>query len=115
MLELVRIDQITSEVTAGVQNDKPSAEATNVTVSGATIAGQAVGITDKGIVGLGSATALAPVIEQAQDAPADAVVEGVEEGRGHIAFVLVPGAHSRKSFRTFGVDRQTTSRLQSKN
>jgi hypothetical protein len=60
---LVRISQITSEVTAGIANDKPTAEVTNLTVSGATIAGQAVGITDKGIVGLGSATALAPIID----------------------------------------------------
>jgi hypothetical protein len=60
---LLRISQVTSEVTAGIANDKPTAEVTTLSVSGATIAGQAVGITDKGIVGLGSATALAPIID----------------------------------------------------
>ena len=60
---LVHIDQMTSEVTASITNDKPKATVTKVRVTGATVAGMAVGITEKGIVGLGSETALAPVID----------------------------------------------------
>jgi hypothetical protein len=60
---LVRISQITSEVTAGIANDKPTAEVSTLDISGATIAGQAIGITDKGIVVPGSQTALAPIID----------------------------------------------------
>jgi hypothetical protein len=59
----VHIDQMTSEVTAGITNDKPKATVTKVRVTGATVAGMVVGITEKGIVGLGSETALAPVID----------------------------------------------------
>lgn len=60
---LVSIDQITSEVTASISNDRPKATVSKVMVSGATVAGTPVGITDQGIVGLGSPTALAPVID----------------------------------------------------
>jgi hypothetical protein len=61
---LLDIDQITSEVTASVTNGKPKATANKVVVSGATAAGVPIGITEKGIVGLGSsAVALAPIID----------------------------------------------------
>ena len=60
---LVSIDNITSEVTASIANDTPKATTSKVVVTGATIAGTPVGITDQGIVGLGSPTALAPVID----------------------------------------------------
>jgi hypothetical protein len=59
---LLSIDQVTSEVTASILNDKPKATVTKVVVTGATVAGTPVGITDEGIVGLGSAVPLAPVI-----------------------------------------------------
>jgi hypothetical protein len=61
---LVQIGQLTSEVTAQIANDKPTASVDNLQVSGATLAGVPIGITDKGIVGLGSPTALSPVIDQ---------------------------------------------------
>jgi hypothetical protein len=61
---LVQIDQMTSSVTASITNDKPKATVTKVRVTGATLAGMPVGITDQGIVGLGSAPALAPIIDQ---------------------------------------------------
>jgi hypothetical protein len=60
---LVSIDNITSEVTASIANDTPKATTSKVMVTGATVAGTPVGITDEGIVGLGSPTALAPVID----------------------------------------------------
>ncbi len=60
---LVSIDNVTSEVTASIANDTPKATTSKVMVTGATIAGTPVGITDQGIVGLGSPTALAPVID----------------------------------------------------
>jgi hypothetical protein len=60
---LVSIDNVTSEVTASIANDTPKATTSKVVVTGATIAGTPVGITDQGIVGLGSPTALAPVID----------------------------------------------------
>jgi hypothetical protein len=60
---LVTIDQMTSEVSASVVNGQTKATVSKVVVTGATIAGTPVGITDQGIVGLGSPTALAPVID----------------------------------------------------
>ena len=60
---LLFIDQITSEVASTVANDKPKATATKVVVTGAKVAGTPVGITEQGIVGLGSAVPLAPVID----------------------------------------------------
>jgi hypothetical protein len=60
---LVRISQVTSEVTVGVANDTVKATASKVDVSGVTVAGIPVGITTKGIVGLGQDIALAPVID----------------------------------------------------
>jgi hypothetical protein len=60
---LITIDHMTSEVTASIANDTPKATVSKVVVTGATIAGTPVGITDQGIVGLGSPTALAPVID----------------------------------------------------
>ncbi|HET7654981.1 MAG TPA: choice-of-anchor P family protein [Acidimicrobiales bacterium] len=59
---LLRIDQVTSEVTTELVDGRPSATASKVDVSGAEIAGQPVGITDKGIVALGQSVALAPVV-----------------------------------------------------
>ncbi len=61
---LVQIGQITSQVTAGIQNDTPTSSVDDLQVSGATLAGMPVGITDKGITGLGSSVALAPVIDK---------------------------------------------------
>jgi hypothetical protein len=61
---LITIDEMTSEVSATVTNGHPRATVSKVVVSGASIAGTPVGITDKGIVGLGSPTALAPVIDK---------------------------------------------------
>jgi hypothetical protein len=60
---LVRIAHFSSEVTVGVVNDKPTAAAPTVDVSGVTVAGTPVGLTSDGIVGLGPALALAPVID----------------------------------------------------
>jgi hypothetical protein len=60
---LLRISQITSEVTVGVANGKPKATASKVDVSGVTVAGVPVGITADGIVGLGQPLGLAPVID----------------------------------------------------
>jgi hypothetical protein len=60
---LLSIDNITSEVSATIANDQPKATASKVVVTGATLAGNAVGITDQGIVALGSPTALAPIID----------------------------------------------------
>ena len=60
---LVSIDQITSEVSTGILNDVPEAAVDEVMVTGATIAGTPVGITEEGIVGLGSAVPLAPVVD----------------------------------------------------
>ena len=60
---LVRIGHLTSEVRVGVVNDKPTASAPVVDISGVTVAGTPVGITSDGIVGLGQAVALAPVID----------------------------------------------------
>ena len=60
---LVSIDNITSEVSASIATDRPKATISKVVVTGATIAGIPVGITDEGIVGLGSPTALAPVVD----------------------------------------------------
>ena len=60
---LLSIDQITSEVTASIANNTPKATISKVVVTGATLAGTPVGITDQGIVGLGSAVPLAPVID----------------------------------------------------
>jgi hypothetical protein len=60
---LLRISEITSEVRAGVANDRVSAAASKVDVVGATIAGTPVGITAEGIVGLGQQLALAPIID----------------------------------------------------
>ncbi|HJR27067.1 MAG TPA: choice-of-anchor P family protein, partial [Acidimicrobiales bacterium] len=60
---LVRIGHLTSTVSVGIVNDEPTAEAPQVDVSGVTVAGTPVGITDDGIVGLGPAVALAPVID----------------------------------------------------
>jgi hypothetical protein len=60
---LLRISHLTSEVTVGVANDRPTASATKVDVSGVTVAGTPVGITGDGIVGLGQPLALAPVID----------------------------------------------------
>lgn len=59
---LLRIDQITSEVTTELVDGRPSAKASKVDVSGAELAGQPVGITDRGIVALGQSVALAPVL-----------------------------------------------------
>ena len=60
---LLRISQLTSEVTVGVANDNLTATATKVDVSGVTLAGTAVGITPDGIVGLGQQVALAPIVD----------------------------------------------------
>ena len=60
---LLSIDNITSEVSATIANDQPKATVSKVVVTGATLAGNAVGITDQGIVALGSPTALAPIID----------------------------------------------------
>jgi hypothetical protein len=60
---LLRIGHITSTVSVGVINDKPTADAPQVDVSGVTVAGTPVGITSDGIVGLGQAVALAPVVD----------------------------------------------------
>jgi hypothetical protein len=60
---LVTIDQVASEVSTTITNGKPKASVNKVVVTGATIAGTAVGITDQGIVGLGSPVALAPIID----------------------------------------------------
>ena len=60
---LLRISQLTSEVTVGVANDNLTASATKVDVSGVTLAGTAIGITPDGIVGLGQQVALAPIID----------------------------------------------------
>lgn len=60
---LVSISQITSEVSASIINDTPQASISKLQVSGATLAGTPVGITEEGIVGLGSAVPLAPVID----------------------------------------------------
>ncbi len=60
---LLRIGQLTSAVRVSVVNDTPRASAPEVTVTGVTVAGTPVGITDEGIVGLGQAVALAPVID----------------------------------------------------
>jgi|GEM_PF-5946138 len=59
---LLRIDQITSEVTTELVDGRLSAQASKVDVSGAEVAGQPIGITDKGIVALGQSVALAPVV-----------------------------------------------------
>jgi hypothetical protein len=60
---LLRISQITSEVTVGVANGNLKATASKVDVSGVTLAGMPVGITADGIVGLGQPLGLAPVID----------------------------------------------------
>ena len=60
---LLRISQLTSEVTVGVTNGKLKATASKVDVSGVTLAGVPVGITADGIVGLGQPLGLAPVID----------------------------------------------------
>jgi hypothetical protein len=60
---LLSISQITSEVAVEIVDDVPKATASDVRVSGVTLAGTPVGITEEGIVGLGSAGALAPVID----------------------------------------------------
>jgi hypothetical protein len=60
---LLRISQLTSEVTVGVANGKLRATASKVDVSGVTLAGVPVGITADGIVGLGQPLGLAPVID----------------------------------------------------
>lgn len=60
---LLRISQITSEVTVGVSNGNLKASASKVDVSGVTLAGVPVGITADGIVGLGQPLGLAPVID----------------------------------------------------
>lgn len=60
---LLSIDSVTSEVSATVEDDRPTARVSKVTVAGATIAGVPIGITDQGIVALGSPTALAPVVD----------------------------------------------------
>jgi hypothetical protein len=60
---LVTIGHLTSEVAVEVAGDKPSVRSSKVTVSGATLAGTPIGITDEGIVGLGAPVALAPVID----------------------------------------------------
>jgi hypothetical protein len=60
---LVRIGHLSSSVSVGVVNDKPTASAPQVDVTGVTVAGTPVGITSDGIVGLGQAVALAPIID----------------------------------------------------
>ena len=60
---LLSIGHLTSEASTEIVDDTPSVTASKVTVSGATIAGVPVGITEAGIVGLGSATALAPIVD----------------------------------------------------
>lgn len=60
---LLSISQITSEVAVEVIDDVPKAVASDVRISGATLAGSPVGITEDGFVGLGSASALAPVVD----------------------------------------------------
>jgi hypothetical protein len=68
---LLRIDHITSEVTTELVDGRPSAQASKVDVSGAEIAGQPVGITDRGIVALGQSVALAPVVSSLASPLAD--------------------------------------------
>ncbi len=60
---LLRISQITSEVSVAVSNGNLTATASKVDVSGVTLAGMPVGITADGIVGLGQPLGLAPVID----------------------------------------------------
>ena len=60
---LLRIGHLTSTVSVGIVNDKPVAEAPQVDVSGVTVAGTPVGISSEGIVGLGQAVALAPIVD----------------------------------------------------
>jgi hypothetical protein len=60
---LVTIGHLTTEVAVEVAGDQPRVSASKVTVSGATLAGTPIGITDEGIVGLGAPVALAPVID----------------------------------------------------
>jgi hypothetical protein len=60
---LLRISQLTSEVTVGVSNGDLRATASKVDVSGVTLAGVPVGITAEGIVGLGQPLGLAPVVD----------------------------------------------------
>ena len=60
---LLRISEITSEVTVGVVNDVPQASVQKVDVAGVTIAGTAIGITDEGIVAPGQSSALSPIIQ----------------------------------------------------
>ncbi len=60
---LVQIDQITSVSSAKVLGDKLVADASEVTVTGASIAGQPVGITADGITALNQSQALAPTID----------------------------------------------------
>ena len=60
---LLRIGHLTSTVSVGVTNDRLTADAPQVDVSGVTVAGTPVGITSDGIVGLGQAVALAPVVD----------------------------------------------------
>jgi hypothetical protein len=60
---LLRIAEITSEVTVGVVNDRPQAAVQKVDVAGVTIAGNAIAVTDQGIVAPGQSTALGPVLQ----------------------------------------------------
>jgi hypothetical protein len=60
---LLRISEITSEVTVGIVNDVPQASVQKVDVAGVTLAGNAIGITEDGIVAPGQSTALGPVLQ----------------------------------------------------
>ena len=60
---LLRIGEITSSVRTSVVDGRLAADAPEVVVTGVSLAGTPVGITDEGIVGLGSPTALAPIVD----------------------------------------------------
>ncbi|MDQ2649371.1 MAG: hypothetical protein M3Z03_07445 [Actinomycetota bacterium] len=60
---LLSIGTLTTQVEAEVVDDQVRVTTNKVVVSGATLAGVPIGITDEGIVGLGSALPLAPVID----------------------------------------------------
>jgi hypothetical protein len=60
---LVRIDQISSSVTTTIDGDVLIADASEVHVTGASVAGTPVGITADGIEAQGQPTALAPIVD----------------------------------------------------
>lgn len=72
---LLTIGTLTTEVATEVVDDVPRVTASEVVVSGVTLAGVPVGITDEGIVGLGSAVPLAPIID---DLVAPLLAQGIQ-------------------------------------